>query len=235
MLNNAPALLGAAVGTATAVAATGASAGNDSLATLRYAGWFSFDITHNRTMLLAGPEGVLLVRDTLKVGARAAKNRLRAGPIWHFGPVAWPAVSLSGQPWVLSQNASINVCVAFASTTPASGLRVGAQTAAVWPTKQQQTAFASASLAEAGVYSFVSLLVPVHAADLAQGAAGRRRSFSTAIEQAGEAGGNVTATVSWSKSACHGGANWCGTQLKMAVASTGGVDSWKIERSLLNH
>ena len=221
VLNLAPALVSASVDNAVAITASGTSAGNDSLATMSYSSWFSFDISHNRTMLLAGPEGVLLVRDTIDLGATAAKNHFRAGPIWHFGPVVQPVISQTGQPWVLSQNASINLCVAFASISwtgsgLANDLHVGAQTAAVWSKKQQQTAFASASLREAGVYTFVSLLVPVHASDLGEAAL---RSFDTKIEQSGEAGGDVTATVVWSKSECHGGGGWCGTQLKMTIAS----------------
>ena len=108
--------------------------GDDSFAHLGYTSWFSYDVALNRSMVLAGPEGALLVKDVLDVGATNAQGEagMQAGPIWHFGPVAQPvlgsdSVSRSSSSdgggggsggggsnkWVLSQNASVNVCVVF--------------------------------------------------------------------------------------------------------------------------
>jgi hypothetical protein len=233
VLNLAPALTSAAVDTAVAVKANGAHAGNDSLATMRFSNWFSFDIKLNRTMLLAGPEGVLLVRDTITIGASTAtESHFRAGPIWHFGPVAQPIVNVTGnQPWVMSQNASVNLCVIFSSMSPSTGtasdLHVGVQTAAVWGKDQQRTTFASRILNEAGVYTFVSLLVPVHASDLDRSSL---RSFDATIDESERSG--TTATVAWAKDRCRRSGIWCGTQLKMTLPRDGSANTWNIARTL---
>jgi hypothetical protein len=66
---------------------------NDSLAFLSYSSWFRYDTQLNRTMVLSGPEGVLLVHDSLDVGAATAAAAPSGGPIWHLSPTIPPVVT----------------------------------------------------------------------------------------------------------------------------------------------
>ena len=81
---------------------------DDSMVTMQYSCWFYCGISHNRSLLLAAPEGVLLVRDTVAV-EDSLQQQLQAGPVWHFGPAATPLQGRGrgGLSWVQSQNASV--------------------------------------------------------------------------------------------------------------------------------
>ena len=99
---------------------------------MQYDGWFHYDTALNRSILLAGPEGVLLVEDRLAVGQSAIGAQ--AGPIWHLTPVAPPVVGHdatgTGAGWVLGQNASVNLCVSFGLRAPATTAAAGSALAA---------------------------------------------------------------------------------------------------------
>eukprot|EP01052_Picozoa_sp_SAG31_P025078 SAG31_NODE_2176_length_6256_cov_1.835797_3_plen_873_part_00 len=205
---------------------------DDSIAKMQYNSWFSFDVELNRTVLLAGAEGVLLVRDEVNVGAAAAQRKMRAGPVWHFGPVATP---VQGDDWVLSQNASVNLCVSFGYNGPdLSTANVGFQTVDVWSKERQQSAFATAMLS-VGRQEHVSLLVPVRVDDL-PGQLDRQptdnldllRSFESSISFSN---GCAMATVSWPLSRCVG-SSYCGTKLQMTIDHAA-IDLWAVVRSPL--
>lgn len=239
--------------------------GDDSAALLSYTEWFSYDVTLNRTMVLAGPEGVMLVRDVLDVGPTTAQAGMQAGPIWHFGPVAQPVsgnsrssggVGADSSKWILSQNASINLCVVFSHSCPGcsrragggatagpdpSDLHVGFQTADVWSKPGQQSAYANTTLT-AGRHSFVSLLVPVRVSDLPPqtyaSVAGDQppRSFETQLTQTA---GGVVASVSWPRSLCTTGSPYCGTTMQIALndgalSPPSGATAWVVTRRPLN-
>ncbi len=228
--------------------ATVDTTGDDAVAQLAYTQWFGYDMSLNRSMILAGPEGVLLVRDVLDIGTAAVETGMQAGPIWHFGPVAQPvvggsdargALSSSGgssDKWVLSQNASVNLCVVFnykhdagrsdgrVPMIPAtSDLQVGFQTADVWSKSGQQSAYANTKLLSAGRHSFVSLLVPVRVSDLpSQHTYGftedrMLRSFETDLVQTAT---GVVATVRWPRSMCVSSSTYCGTTVEIALNDT---------------
>ena len=247
--------------------ATVDTAGDDSAALLSYTDWFSYDVHLNRTMVLAGPEGVLLVRDVLDVGPAAAQAGMQAGPIWHFGPIAQPvagsdsragasknngALGAVSSKWILSQNASINLCIVFSHSCPgcsgrsgggattgpdSSDLHVGFQTADVWSKPGQQSAYANTTLT-AGRHSFVSLLVPVRVSDIPPqthaGVAGDqpRRSFVTELTQSAS---GVVALVSWPRNLCATGTPYCGTTVEIALndgalSPPSGATAWVVTR-----
>jgi hypothetical protein len=208
----------------TLVSATVETQADDSLGRMQLTDWFSYDVQINRTMLLAGAEGVLLVRDVVDVGPTAAQG-VQAGPIWHFGPVATPVLggdkTLSGHQWVLSQNASVNLCVAFSLHSlqePSAVLTVGAQRVDVWSKPGQQSAFGNTTLT-AGRHSFASLLVPVRSSDLPPAVL---RSFATTLAQTAD---GVTATVSWERAKCSA-SDFCGTALDITLTDS----NWSVHR-----
>ena len=131
-----------------------------------------------------------------------------------------------GAAWILSQNASVNICVQFNlwQGDSAEGRPLGAnyQTVDVWSKKSQRTAFANATLVP-GFQSFVSLLVPVKVSDLSPTGL---RSFQSTVSQSNE---GVEATVSWDTSLCIG-SEYCGTLLRLQVKHNG---SWSVLRSLI--
>ena len=229
-LNLAPALRSATADSKPV--ATGAIS-QDSFASLHYSSWFAYDMQLNRSLLLAGSEGVLLVSDVLDVGQETAAKAMQAGPIWHFGPVAEPITSAT-EGWVASQNASVNLCVAFdmrhthRGNVTSAPLHVGYQTVDVWSKPGQRTAFASTPLKGAGTYSFVSLLVPINGSDLP---ANTKRSFKTNITQTED---GLSATVTWDESSCVGHNDYCGKQLDLHIGAGG--SSWEVQRHpLLGH
>jgi hypothetical protein len=148
---------------------------------------------------------------------------------------------------VLSQGADVNLCVTIAlgtDTGAAADLQVGVQALDVWSKKQQQTAFGRTRLTQPGRYSFVSLLVPVRAADLPpkhgataeSGGAGKgQRSFVTSLSQHSAASGGkdtVAASVEWRAALCVSGSEYCGTRLDITLGTQGGAH-WGIERTQL--
>jgi hypothetical protein len=157
----------------------------------------------------------------------SAAHGVQAGPIWHFGPVAtpvtgWENTTLGSHSWVVSQNASVNLCVGFSLHSPgapaAPQLSVGFQTVDVWQKPGQQTAYGNTTLT-AGVHSFVSLLVPVQVSDLS---AGDLRSFDSTIAQTDV---GVTATVSWGKTQCKS-SGFCGTAIDVVLTG----NTWSVKR-----
>ena len=214
-----------------------AAASNDSIAFIPYSSWFAYDHSLNRTMLLAADEGVVLVQDSLDVGASAVSGgqALAAGPIWHFSPTVAPltAAATTVEPgWAMSQGSDINLFVALdLCSTPAAdsadeALEVGVQTVDVWSKDRQRTAYGRTALTSAGRRCFVSLLVPNRASDLrGQG----HRSFTTAVAKT-ESGG-VIATVSWPSKTCAGSA-YCGTKLELVLGASG-ADDWSVKRTQL--
>lgn len=57
------------------------AARNDSVSFMGYSSWFRYDCQLNRTMVLSGLEGVLLVHDSLLVGKDTAAAAPNAGPV----------------------------------------------------------------------------------------------------------------------------------------------------------
>ena len=149
----------------------------------------------------------------------------------------------------MGQGAGVNLCVTIAldSTTGApADLQVGVQAVDVWSKKQQQTAYGRVRLDKPGRYSFVSLLVPVRAADLpshgtttAQSAGGgdgkSLRSFNTSLTQqsgGGEEGTTVAASVEWRAALCVSSSEYCGTRLDITLGTQGGAQ-WSVKRTRL--
>ena len=120
----------------------------------------------------------------------------------------------------------VNVFVGFSLATSNSpdpvDVKTGFQTVDVWSKTNQQTAYAQTALT-AGMYSFVSLLVPVKMTDLPDNV--KQQSFTTALTQS--AHGGVTASVSWDHCT---GSSYCDTTLQLTLHGNG---TWAASRSAL--
>ena len=154
------------------VSADGNPAG-DAFASMVYGqGWFSFDTSFARQVVLLSAERILVVWDRLTPGDQLAGHQ--GGPVWHFGPTDPPIVAGDT---VLSQGARVNVAATIISLapraspeapgfsaeiqSPGASFEVGVQSTDVWGKNGQKSAYGRVLLTGGRKVDVISVLIPV--------------------------------------------------------------------------